>query len=375
MLEVNLERRLGATPIAAQFSVPTGACTALFGRSGSGKTSVINMIAGLLRPDKGRIGLGGEVLFDSERGVDLPPEKRRIGYVFQDARLFPHLSVRGNLNYGAKSEQGDRSAHFARVVELLDLGKLLDRKPGRLSGGEQSRVGIGRALLSSPRLLLLDEPLASLDAERKAEILPYLERLRDEMQLPMVFASHAFEEVVRLAANLVVLDKGQMVAQGAVGELAPRLDFGAISGADESGAVIEAIVLRHDAQFGLSEIECQGARLMLPRLNRPVGGRVKLHIRARDVSLALARPSGISVLNVLEASIVEMAPAAGNGCDVSLDAGFRLRARISQKSAHDLKLAPGLKVYALIKTLSFDHALPQAQALSPNADAAGEAWS
>jgi molybdate transport system ATP-binding protein len=378
MLELSVEHQFENFRLNAEFSAPSGQVTALFGRSGSGKTSLINIVAGLLRPDRGRVALDGQVLFDTAMGVYLPPEKRCIGYVFQDARLFPHLTVRSNLTYGMKKAAREnptrRLSTFDDVVALLDLDGLLDRKPGRLSGGEASRVGIGRALLASPKLLLLDEPLASLDAERKGEILPYLERLRSEVRLPMIYVSHAFEEVVRLATRLVVLDKGRVMAQGPVRDIAPSLDLAAASGIDEAGAVVEATLIRHDEPFGLSEIECAGVRLLVPRLGRPPGSDLKLHIRARDVSLALERPQAISILNVLKARIVEIGPspgsAGGHAVGVVLDAGFPLAARVSQKSAQELKLTPGMSVYALIKSLSFDHALPKDGQDAGGADAA-----
>lgn len=371
MLELSVDHHFESLHLSASFSAPAGQVTALFGRSGSGKTSLINFVAGLSRPDRGRGVLDGQVLFDTAKGFHLPPERRLIGYVFQDVRLFPHLTVRGNLTYGMKKAVGKNpSGHFSTfddVVELLDLGALLDRKPGRLSGGEASRIGIGRALLSNPRLLLLDEPLASLDAERKGEILPYLERLLREVKLPMIYVSHAFEEVVRLASNLVVLDKGRVMAQGPLRDLAPSLDLAALAGVDEAGAVIETTLIRHDEQFGLSEIDCAGVRLLVPRLALAPGLSLKLHIRARDVSIALERPQRISILNVLKARIVEIGPPPGsaggqpgdNAVSVVLDAGFPLAARVSQKSAQELSLTPGMNVFALIKSLSFDHALPK----------------
>ena len=216
MLTVDVDKRLGEFAVAAKFASETGV-TALFGASGAGKTTVVNMIAGLLRPDRGRIALDDEALFDDDARIDVPVWRRRIGYVFQEGRLFPHLSVRHNLDYGRwmGGHPADPAA-FAHAVELLDIGHLLDRRPGKLSGGERQRVAVGRALLMRPRLLLLDEPLASLDEARKADILPYLVRLRDEAKVPMIYVSHDAEEVKRIASRVVRLDAGKVVATGGV---------------------------------------------------------------------------------------------------------------------------------------------------------------
>ena len=216
MLAVNVEKTLGALKLAVRFETAGGA-TALFGPSGAGKTTVVNMIAGLLKPDRGSIMLDGEVLFDGAKGIDEPPHRRHIGYVFQEGRLFPHLSVRQNLDYGRRMRRHPRSAEeFARVVDMLGIAGLLDRRPRSLSGGERQRVAIGRALLMRPRLLLLDEPLASLDAAHKRDILPYLIRLRDSANVPMVYVSHAAAEVRRIATTVVLLDAGHVVASGGV---------------------------------------------------------------------------------------------------------------------------------------------------------------
>jgi molybdate transport system ATP-binding protein len=220
MLAVDVDKRLGEFSLHAVFTAEGGA-TVLFGPSGSGKTSIINMVAGLLRPDRGRITLDDEVLFDAEARINLPPWKRHLGCVFQEGRLFPHFSVRRNLDYGRwMSGQPFDAKAFARVVELLDIGHLLTRRPGKLSGGERQRVAIGRALLMQPRLLLLDEPLASLDAARKGEILPYLERLRDEARVPMIYVSHDAAEVQRIASRVLRVDDGQVMTMGGAEMLA-----------------------------------------------------------------------------------------------------------------------------------------------------------
>jgi len=227
VLAVDVEKEFGTFKLAARFQAAGGA-TALFGPSGSGKTTVVNMIAGLVAPNRGSIALDGTVLFDAAAGIDVPPHRRRIGYVFQEGRLFPHLNVRQNLDYGRRVSGHPRNAaDFERVVTLLDIGKLLDRRPRMLSGGERQRVAVGRALLMRPRLLLLDEPLASLDAARKREILPYLVRLRDDAGVPMVYVSHAAAEVRRIATHVVRLDAGRVMASGGI-ELLAETDGDAI---------------------------------------------------------------------------------------------------------------------------------------------------
>jgi molybdate transport system ATP-binding protein len=228
VLAVDVDKQLGAFTLAARFQAP-GGVTALFGPSGAGKTTIVNMIAGLLAPDRGTIVLDDEVLFDATTGINVPPHRRRIGYVFQEGRLFPHLSVRQNLDYGRRMSGWPRDSRaFERVASLLDIGHLLDRRPRMLSGGERQRVAIGRVLLMRPRLLLLDEPLASLDAARKREILPYLNRLRDEARVPMVYVSHTAAELRRIATSIVRLDAGRVVACGGL-ELLDEADADAVT--------------------------------------------------------------------------------------------------------------------------------------------------
>ncbi|MGO8918571.1 MAG: molybdenum ABC transporter ATP-binding protein [Stellaceae bacterium] len=359
MIEVELEKRLGGFQLEARFTAPVAGITALFGRSGAGKTSIVNMLAGLLRPDRGRIVLGGVTLFSSADGIDLPPERRRLGYIFQEGRLFPHYSVRGNLTYG--TGRYDPAIGFDAVVTLLGLGPLLERRPGDLSGGEKQRVAIGRALLASPRLLLMDEPLASLDAPRKAEILPFIERLRDELRIPIIYVSHAMEEIVRLADTLVLLSEGKVAAVGAVEELTSRLDLRPLTGRHEAGAVIRATVAGHDVTYGLTELAFPGGRLRVSRLSLPLGTPVRVRVRARDVALATTRPTGISIRNIVAARILEIAPDRGPVVDIRLDIGrpeqpVVLWARITQRAARELNLAVGNEILALLKTVALDRA-------------------
>jgi len=355
MLDFDVRCRLGSFALDAQFTSASGV-TALFGRSGAGKSTVLNLIAGLARPASGRIAVGGRTLYDSAARVDLPPHARRVGYVFQEGRLLPHLTVLHNLMYGrffANSRSGTLTLDHA--VELLGIGALLERRPGALSGGEKQRVAIGRALLADSEVLLLDEPLASLDTPRKAEILYYIERLRDEVRIPIVYVSHSLDEVVRLADSVVVLSEGRVLGSGPVREMMSSVELRPYLGRHEGGAVIEAQVASQDLESGLARLEFGGGALEIPDVEALPGEQVRVRIRARDVSIALAPPSGLSIRNVLAGTVVELGEQEGSSVDVRLDLkGTALLARITRKSASELGLRPGLPVYALIKSISID---------------------
>ena len=290
-------------------------------------------------------------------------ERRRVGYIFQDARLFPHLDVRDNLRYGWKrAPDTDRPIAFDAVVDLLGIGHLLDRRPRRLSGGEKQRVAIGRALLAQPRVLLMDEPLASLDAERKSEILPYVERLRDELRILIVYVSHAVEEVVRLANTVVLVDNGRVVAQGTPESLSHRLDLRPLLGRFEAGAIVDARVATHDDERQITRLEFGEQALILPRVDIAPATRLRVRIRARDVILAVERPAALSAQNVLAGRIVEIAAESGPYAEVKVDLGAgAIVARITQDSVKRLALAPGQPVYAVVKSVALDgHALSAA---------------
>ena len=360
MIEVDVQKRLGAFELVAQFTAPSSGITALFGRSGTGKTTLVNALAGLIRPDRGRIAIDEEILFSAAENIDRRPERRRLGYVFQEGRLFPHYTVRGNLCYGMpRGTPRDPALSFEAVVELLRLEPLLKRRPHDLSGGEKQRVAIGRALLADPRLLLMDEPLASLDLAHRAEILPFIEQLRDRLRIPIVYVSHAMEEVVRLADTLVLMSEGRVAAVGAVEDLTSRLDLRPLTGRFEAGVVIRASVAGSDLVFGLTELAFPGGRLRVPHLGLPLGTAVRARIRARDVALALDRPKGLSILNVFAGRVVEIAADQGPMVDVRLDIGkpdrpVPLWARITRRSTHDLQLEVGKPVYALVKSVALD---------------------
>ena len=348
MLEVSLKHAFTGFTLDVRFHAPPGV-TVLFGRSGSGKTTIINAVAGLLLPDQGRIAAGDWVLLDTKSGLQLRPHRRRIGYIFQEGRLFPHLSVRQNLGYGAWFAPKDAPREdMGRIVDLLGLGALLDRRPGALSGGEKQRVAIGRALLSAPKLILADEPLAALDEARKAEILPYLERLRDEVNIPILYVSHAASEVARLASSVVAIEAGRVVAQGPAAEV---LGDPAIlpAGAREAGALITARVVRHHDD-GLSELEANGIALFLPRLANAPGTQLRLRIAAHDVILSRNRPEGLSALNILPGLVQDIRAGTGPGAIVAIDtAAGRVLARVTRRSATALGLAPGVRVHAIVE--------------------------
>ena len=354
-LAIDIRHRLGDFLLDARFETGSG-LIALFGRSGSGKTSIVNIIAGLIRPAQGHVTVGEEILVDTARGMFVPRHRRRIGYVFQEGRLFPHLTVRQNLLYGRwfapRAEAGD---DLERVVELLGIGSFLERRPGRLSGGEKQRVAIGRALLANPRLLLMDEPLASLDEARKAEILPYIERLRDQTRIPIVYVSHSIAEVTRLASTLVLLSDGKVAAVGPTAEIMHRLDLFPLTGRAEAGALLEATVERHDETFALTELRSRAGLWKLPRLEAPVGTRLRLRVRARDVMLAKSAPADLSALNVLPGVVADIGAHDGPIVEVRLDcSGEMLVARLTRYSVERLGLAAGVPVFALVKSVALD---------------------
>ncbi len=354
-LSIDIERRLGNFQLRAKFDSSAGV-TALFGRSGSGKSTLINVIAGLLRPDRGRVEINGEPLFDSERGLNIPTPRRRIGYVFQEGRLFPHLTVRQNLAYGRFfTPVRERYVGPDQVIELLGLEHLLERRPATLSGGEKQRVAIGRALLASPRVLLMDEPLASLDIHRKSEILQYIERLHGEVKIPIVYVSHAIEEVVRLAETVVLLSEGKVLDSGKLEDIMSRLDLRPMVGRYEAGAVIDTRVTAYDEKYELTTLSFSGGELSVAHLDALVGEPVRVRIRARDVSLALQPPVGVSMLNVLRGRLIEISSEEGPAADVRIQVGDAfLVARLTRRSVNQLELKVGQEVYALIKTIALD---------------------
>jgi molybdate transport system ATP-binding protein len=356
MIRFNAAIALGAFRLDAAFEADSGV-VALFGRSGTGKSVTIALIAGLLRPDRGAIVVEGRVLVDTEKNIFVPKHARRIGVVYQDARLFPHLTVRQNLMFGrwfaGKSEQ---AVDFGAVVETLGIGHLLSRRPGRLSGGERQRVAIGRALLSSPRLLLMDEPLAALDDERKHEVLSLIERLRDTFEVPIVYVSHAVDEVARLASRVVVMDGGRVVAAGPVDEVfGPSQAQVGESRFGRSSVLTGHIAGMRDG-YGLTEIEHPSGAIWLAGPAGPIGREVRVMVRATDVTLATTRPRDVSVRTVLTGVVrgieTDQGPLAA--VTINLKGHGHLVAMTTRMAIDELALKPGDPLFALIKTVALD---------------------
>jgi molybdate transport system ATP-binding protein len=342
--------------LRVDLDLPGRGVTALFGPSGSGKTSCLRVIAGLERSapdDHTCIAVNGHVWQDDAQRLRLPVHQRPLGYVFQDANLFPHLSVAKNLAFGmTRVPAAQRRVSLDQAVTLLGIGHLLARLPGTLSGGERQRVAIARALATSPRILLLDEPLAALDAQRKAEVLPYLETLHSELDIPVLYVSHALDEVARLAGHLVLLDQGRVLASGPTAELMTRLDLPLAHG-DAAAAVLTATVQRHDPDDHLTLLTFSGGTLLIPLQNALPGQTLRIRVPARDVSLSLQHPGGSSILNILPATVTALVPDSPGQVMVALEMGdTALLARVTQRSAVALGINPGLTLYAQIKGIA-----------------------
>jgi molybdate transport system ATP-binding protein len=353
MLSVAVKKRRGSFSLDARFELPTPGVVALFGRSGCGKTTLVNAIAGLLDADSGRVALDDLLLLDTEQRLNVPPERRRIGYVFQDARLFPHLSVAANLKYGERRARPPCFVTLDDVAGLLDLGRLMDRRTHQLSGGERQRVAIGRALLSQPRLLLLDEPLASLDAARREEVLPYLETLRDQLAIPMVYVSHDFDEVMRLATYVVLMESGNTIAQGGVGEMSLNRDLRSIIGADAVGAIVDGTVLGVDPASGLLRVKLGHGELRVEAAHVAAGAALRVQLLARDVIVATREPRHLSVRNSLTGVIRAVTSDDADSDLIAIDVGgTMIMARVTKAATRDLGLEPGLPAWALVKAVS-----------------------
>jgi molybdate transport system ATP-binding protein len=362
MLKVKLLKRRDGFTLQAEFQTPTPGVVALFGRSGCGKTTLVNLISGLLESDEGFVQLNGTVLTDTAAGVSVPVEKRRIGYVFQDSRLFPHLTVQGNLRYGLKRALATAPVTgFDEVVQLLGLAALLDRRPHLLSGGERQRVSLGRALLSQPALLLLDEPLAALDAARREEVLPYLEALRDRLSIPMVYVSHQFDEVLRLATHVVLMEAGSVAGQGSLTEVSLLPQLRTVVGPEAVGAVLDGRVTKVDAASSLADLQLGRGVLRVSLPHARVGAQLRVQLLARDIIIATQSPHGLSVRNVLDGTITGLTEEQPDdtvlvGIDIG---GAAILSRVTHEAVAALALKPGLRVWALVKAVSTrGHAFP-----------------
>jgi molybdate transport system ATP-binding protein len=356
MIDVRLHLKYSAFALEVDLHLPGRGVTALYGHSGSGKTTCLRCIAGLERAADGFVQVNDEVWQDSRSGLFVPPHKRALGYVFQEASLFPHLSVRANLEFGLKRiPRAQRRVDMAQATELLGIGHLLERHPQHLSGGERQRIGIARALLTSPRLLLMDEPLAALDSKRKSEILPYLERLHDELDIPVLYVSHAQDEVARLADHIVLLSEGKALASGPIGETLARLDLPLALG-DDAGVVISGTVSAYDAHYQLLSLQLPGSALHMRVAHAPLalGKALRIKVQARDVSLNLQAEEHSSILNRLPVTVIQEIAADNNAhVLVRLDAGGTpLLARITRFSRDQLQLHPGQTLWAQIKAVA-----------------------
>ena len=356
MLTVSLTHKFKNFHIDVDFTAEPGSITSLYGRSGSGKTSIINMISGLQRPDIGFIKVGNDVLLDTNAGIYKPPENRGLGYIFQDSRLFPHLSIQQNLLYGIKNNLSSNSqVGFDSVVDILQIASLLERKPNTLSGGEKQRVAIGRALLTQPRLLLMDEPLASIDAQLRGEILTFIEKLRDALGLTIIYVSHSIEEVIRLADQMVLISNGNQKAAGNIEEIMSRLDLHTLTGKFDAGAVLSTKVESYDENYDLTELSFNGGVLRVTGTKLPIGSSVRVHVRARDVSIMLHHPRNTSILNIFKGTIVAVGDDTGSQIDIKIDIGSPLIARVTRKSFDELELQIGSNVFTMLKAVAVDH--------------------
>ena len=340
-------------------NLPISGITAIFGASGSGKTTLLRCLAGLERAPNGFIQFGNDVWQDESLGRCLPLYKRPIGYVFQEPRLFPHYDVRANLLYGYnRIPSQDRRISIEQVVDILGIGHLLERRIHKLSGGEQQRVAIGRVLLTSPKLLLLDEPLASLDLQRKQELLPFIRRLHEELHIPVMYVSHAIVEILQLADRVALLQEGHVVGVGPLNEVLTSLQFRGSFGSHRVGAVLDAHVASHDPLYGLTQLEFKGHSLFVPLQPVAIGQPMRIHVLSSDVTLVIGRTdSPTSVLNILEATIIEIREMNQSSVDVLLDIGAPLVASITKKSLVALGLKPGQQVFAHIKAVALNEEL------------------
>ena len=354
MLHMRLRLRRGDFSLDVNETLPDTGTIALFGPSGAGKTTLLRCLAGLESEAEGKLALNNTIWLDTARKQFVPPHQRGIGMVFQEARLFDHLSTRGNLEYGLRrTPAAQRRLSLEEVVAALQLEPLLNRAPRQLSGGERQRIALGRALLASPRLLLLDEPLSALDRTLKNTIMHFLAQIPGRFGIPLIYISHTLDDVIRLADHVLLLEEGKISGHGPLADMFQRLDL-SLAQRDDAGAVLEARIEAHDDRYHLTTLGFAGRRLTVSRLAHPVGTRLRLHIQARDVSLALHPPTDTTILNILPCTISALAPARSPAqALIKLEvAGQALLARVTRKSCDQLDLRPGLTVYAQIKSVA-----------------------
>tara|TARA_B100000029_G_scaffold369710_3_gene363574 strand:- start:2820 stop:3905 length:1086 start_codon:yes stop_codon:yes gene_type:complete len=357
MLEVNIAGEIGTLQMRANFSSQSGHITALLGRSGSGKSTIINMIAGLLTPQTGLIKIDQETFFDSSHRINLPPEKRRVGYVFQDNRLFPHMSVQRNLFYGKKlANKKSRQLEESEIIDLLDLQALLERRPYNLSGGEQKRVALGRALLSSPSILLMDEPMAGLDLQRKLDILPFIEKINRHFNLPIIYVSHDLDEVIRLADEAGLVIKGAINGLKPVEHLTDHAQFHEIVSRENLVTILQGEAIGTQGKSGLNEVKTPAGLFLLPRSDLPKGTKLRLRLNATDISIATEKPRNLSILNVIPGSIASIQEVEQATVSIAIQTATSsiIHAQITKHACESLSLKEGKSIFALVKSVAID---------------------
>lgn len=355
MIVVDVSVKRGDFFLDVRFEAPANGCTAIFGASGSGKSTVLDLINGSLRPDRGRISIGDRVLIDTERGIDLPPEQRATGWVPQDGLLFPHLKVSANLDFGARRSRHRHGPSREQVIETLGLGSFLDRWPRQLSGGERQRVALGRALLANPSLLLLDEPLAALDAPRKNEIVGLLDRIKQEFSIPSIHVTHSLAEVLRLADQLVLLDSGSVVASGNTQDLLGRSDTPLLSARNDVGSLLSLRRLSNSSDDAGFEADLEGQLVYLPSSAVPTGEYFRAYVPANEVIIATQTPVGLSVRNILRGKIGRIRDRSDGTVLIEIELGAqRLLSAVTPAAVRSLQLVVGLEVFALIKSVALD---------------------
>ena len=359
LLEAKFRMRYPEFNLDVEMNLPAGGVTVVFGPSGSGKTTLLRCLSGLERAPSGFMKFADQVWQNESKGVFIPIQQRKVGLIFQESRLFPHLSIQENLLFGyQRTRPVERNLHLDEVVQVLGLAALLKRYPDKLSGGERQRVAIGRALLTSPKLLLMDEPLASLDMQRKAEIIPFIKRIEDEFKTPIIYVTHSVNEVLQLVDTMVILQSGKVANWGPVEEVFSDVRLREVLGDEQLGAVLETSISEHDEEFGLTRLDFMGQTLNVPKQNIAVGQNLRVHIHSKDVSLSTASPAGVtSVLNILQAKVkkVGILEPKGYSVDIELDAGRPILATITRKSLANLNLKPGQSVFAHIKAIKMIH--------------------
>jgi molybdate transport system ATP-binding protein len=358
-MEIRVEAKRGSFRLDARATFSLHGITVILGPSGAGKTTLLRLIAGLERNASGNIRAGAEKWLDSARGVFVPPHRRAVGFVFQDGRLFPHLTVRGNLDYAARRARGGKIPEHDHIMRIFHLDGLGERSPATLSGGEVQRVAIARALFSAPRIMVMDEPLSALDLARRSEALSYIAQIPEAFDIPVLYVTHAIEEAARLADSVAVMNQGRILAMGETGDVLSRLDLAPYLGRFEAGAVLEGRVTAEDRKFGISIVDIDGVRFQVPGLGLPKSQKVRLRIRARDVSIATMKPKGLSIRNVIGVRIEEIAEEKGTAfAELRLRTQRQvLRARVTRASVSELNLEPGRDVYALVKSVAVDRQL------------------